>query len=56
MRNDPLYERFARLTVQEERHGLLDDTPIIGTGKGWQIRLEERGFELRGHRLIRRKS
>jgi hypothetical protein len=31
----PLYEKFARLTRQEEKHGLLDDTPTIGTRNGW---------------------
>ena len=27
--------KFARLTAQEEKHGLLDDTATIGTRKGW---------------------
>jgi DNA phosphorothioation-associated putative methyltransferase len=51
----PLHERFARLTRQEERHGLLDETATIGTREGWQSRLHERGFAIRGHRLIRRR-
>ena len=51
----PLAARFARLTRQEEKHGLLDDTAAIGTREGWQRRLAERGFTVRGHRLIRRK-
>ena len=29
----PLHARFARLTQQEEKHGLLDDTATIGTRK-----------------------
>ena len=52
----PLHARFARLTQQEEKHGLLDDTATIGTTEGWQCRLEERGFALRGHRLVRRRN
>ena len=50
----PLYARFARLTAQEEKHGLLDDPVTIGTRDGWQARLNESGFALRGHRLVRR--
>ena len=49
----PLREKFARLTEQEERHGLLDDTATIGTSAGWEARLRKRGFTLRGHRLVR---
>jgi hypothetical protein len=30
----PLHDRFARLTAQEEKHGLLDDSATIGTGDG----------------------
>jgi len=52
----PLHGRFARLTAQEERHGLLDDPATIGTREGWQARLSAAGFTLRGHRLVRRKS
>jgi len=46
--------RFARLTRQEEKHGLLDETSTIGTREGWQRRLAERGFLVQGHRLVRR--
>jgi DNA phosphorothioation-associated putative methyltransferase len=49
----PLYAKFARLTEQEERHGLLDETATIGTREGWSKRLTERGFALKGHRLVR---
>src|SRR6516165_8124213 len=45
--------RFARLTAQEEKHGLLDDPSGIGTREGWARRLAERGFALKGHRLVR---
>lgn len=51
--DDPLYARFARLTAQEERHGLLEDASGIGTRNGWAWRLAERGFALKGHRLVR---
>ena len=30
----PLRAKFARLTAQEEKHGLLDDTSTIGTQRG----------------------
>ena len=52
----PHREKFARLTQQEERHGLLDDSATIGTRQGWQSRLAERGFALRGHRLVKRRG
>jgi DNA phosphorothioation-associated putative methyltransferase len=49
----PLYARFARLTAQQEKHGLLDDSATIGTRDGWEARLKAAGFALRGHRLLR---
>jgi DNA phosphorothioation-associated putative methyltransferase len=49
----PLHARFARLTQQEEKHGLLDDTATIGTREGWQRRLHKKGFMVRGHRLVK---
>jgi len=48
--------KFARLTRQEEKHGLLDETATIGTREGWERRLAERGFTVRGHRLVRRRG
>jgi DNA phosphorothioation-associated putative methyltransferase len=50
----PLYAKFARLTAQEEKHGLLDEPSGIGTRDGWAKRLAERGFELKGHRLVKK--
>jgi hypothetical protein len=44
---------FERLTRQEEWAGLLDETATIGTRSGWADRLRERGYALRGHRLVR---
>ncbi len=49
----PLYQRFARLTKQEEKAGLLEDSATIGTREGWQARLDEKGRALRGHRLVK---
>ena len=49
-----LHAKFARLTQQAEKHGLLDDTATIGTREGWEARLREKGFRLRDHRLFRR--
>ena len=50
----PAPRKFERLTRQEEKHGLLDETATIGTKDGWQDRLNATGFVLRGHRLVRR--
>jgi DNA phosphorothioation-associated putative methyltransferase len=49
----PGREKFARLTKQEERAGLLEETTTIGTRNGWSQRLEEKGYWLRGHVLVR---
>ncbi len=49
----PNREKFARLTKQEEKAGLLDDVLGIGTRDAWQQRLEARGYSLRGHQLRR---
>jgi hypothetical protein len=45
---------FARLTAQEEKHGLLAST-TIGTTQGWQAALDQAGLMLRGHRLVRQR-
>ena len=53
----PLRDKFARLTAQEERFGLLSgDTRDIGNLRGWQQRLVASGVELRGHRVVRRQG
>jgi hypothetical protein len=51
--DDPRRGKFERLTWQEERAGLRDETATIGTRSGSAVRLRERGFALRGHRLVR---
>ncbi len=49
----PHYAKFARLTRQEEKHGLLDETATIGTSNGWAARLQACGLALKGHRVVR---
>ncbi len=51
-----LVAKFTRLTRQEEKHGLLDEMATIGTREGWERRLAERGFTVRGHRLVSRRG
>lgn len=51
-----LRAKFARLTAQEERAGLLDETASIGTRDGWTTRLQEKGFALRGHKLVKARA
>jgi hypothetical protein len=46
----PGRDKFARLTRQEERAGLLDRSDI-GRQRQWQELLTESGCRLRGHRL-----
>jgi hypothetical protein len=48
----PGREKFARLSRQEERAGLLNSA-TIGTYEGWKDTLEESGWQLRGHRLVK---
>lgn len=47
---DPRWQKFSRLTKQEERAGLLDRSDI-GTLAGWQAALDAAGYEVVGHRL-----
>ena len=49
----PGRDKFARLTKQEERHGLLDSSEPIGNRNQWNTLLNKTGFRLRGHQLIR---
>ena len=35
---------------------MLDETATIGTRSGWSDRLRERGYALRGHRLVRGRA
>ena len=49
----PLFEKFGCLTRQEEQKGLLSEPSAIGTRQGWEARLRQAGFCLRGHRLVK---
>ena len=50
----PSYAKYARLTQQEERAGLLSDS-TIGHRNEWDAALVAAGKTLRGHRLINTK-
>jgi DNA phosphorothioation-associated putative methyltransferase len=52
----PGRDKFARLTVQEERLGLLADTASIGTRERWDQLVASKGLRFAGHRLVRMKS
>jgi hypothetical protein len=47
----PLYNKFAKLTQQEERWGLLDNPQDIRKWQGWLQCLAENCAQLRGHRV-----
>lgn len=49
-------DKFERLTRQEERAGLLDDSSSIGLADGWDARLRTAGYRISGHRLVRESS
>jgi DNA phosphorothioation-associated putative methyltransferase len=48
-----LREKFARLTAQEEKLGLLEDPSGIGTRNGWARRLSDKGYVCKGHRVVK---
>lgn len=52
----PGRDKFARLTAQEERLGLLSDTASIGTRERWEQFTASKNLRFAGHRLVRRKS
>lgn len=52
--DDPRIAKYRKLTRREEAAGLLSESSAIGTREGWRARLAEFGYELRGHRLVRR--
>ena len=56
MTDYPSYEKFAKLSQQEHRWGLLDDVKAIFNRQGWEQCLLEHGAELRGHRVVWRKD
>ena len=52
----PNRQKFACLSEQEQRWGLLDSSSGIGTRESWQRRLRNAGVQLRGHRLLRHRG
>ncbi|MBE9011957.1 DNA phosphorothioation-associated putative methyltransferase [Pseudanabaenaceae cyanobacterium LEGE 13415] len=52
----PNYEKFAKLSRQEEDWGLLEDWRRISDRRGWRSCLEEHCAELKGHRVVWRKD
>jgi DNA phosphorothioation-associated putative methyltransferase len=55
----PLYQKFAQLSLQEVKWGILDslEAPVKGwTKEAWAAQLWERGAVLQGHRLVWRKD
>lgn len=52
----PNYAKFARLSQQEQKWGLLDDVKAIFDRRGWERCLAHHGADLRGHRVVRRKQ
>ena len=54
--NYPQYEKFVKLTKQEENWRLLDNMQEVKYLQGWQAKLKEHCAELQGHRLVWRKD
>ena len=52
----PLYEKFAKLSRQEEDWGLLENWKAIGDRRGWLKCLEDHCAELKGHRVVWQKD
>jgi DNA phosphorothioation-associated putative methyltransferase len=52
----PCYEKFAKLSRQEEAWGLLEDWKQISDRRGWRSCLEDHCAELKGHRVVWRKN
>ena len=52
----PGYTKFAKLSQQERKWGLLDDVKAIFDRRGWAQCLASHGAELRGHRVVWRKE
>jgi len=47
---------FSKLTLQEEKHGLFENTSLIGTLEGWNKILKSKKLQFKGHRLVRLKE
>lgn len=51
-RSDKNYQKFLKLTKQEEEAGLYEDTSRIGTKKYWEELLVKKNFEIKNHKLV----
>ena len=49
----PLYEKFAQLTQQEEKSGLLRDRASIRFYKGWLHCLTKHNLTIKGYKLVK---
>ncbi len=56
MSDYPLYEKFAKLSRQEEDWGLLENWEKIRDRRGWLKCLENHCAELKGYRVVWRKD
>lgn len=56
MSDYPGYEKFAKLSQQERKWGLLENVKAIFDRRGWEQCLLDHGAELRGHRVMWRKD
>ncbi len=56
MSDYPGYEKFAKLSQQEQSWGLLDNISTIYDRKGWEDCLASHCAELKGHRVVWRKD
>jgi len=56
-KNDKNYEKFSKLTNQEEEAGLLDSSisHTIGFKNRWEQLLDEKGLEIVDHQLRKKK-
>ncbi|HEY9852003.1 MAG TPA: DNA phosphorothioation-associated putative methyltransferase [Leptolyngbyaceae cyanobacterium] len=54
--NYPNYDKFAKLSQQEENWGLFDDMKAIRSLKGWERCLEQHCAQIRNYRLCWRKD
>ena len=50
------YAKFAKLSQQEQKWGLLDNVKAIFDRRGWERCLLDHGAELQGHRVVWRKD
>lgn len=52
----PWHKRFARFSVQEAQHGLLEDLEDLMPALQWHLRLKDAGLMVRGYRLLYREG